>query len=35
MHTAIPLDKMDVTEKLRALEEIWDREHGEGNMVTG
>ena len=24
MHAAIPLDKMDVIEKLRALEEIWD-----------
>ena len=24
MHAAIPLDKMDVAEKLRAIEEIWD-----------
>jgi hypothetical protein len=24
MHVAIPLDKMDVTEKLRVLEEVWD-----------
>jgi len=24
MHVAIPLDKMDVPEKLRVLEEVWD-----------